>query len=81
MIDLLPLSWLIERDGSQFIKLDRCISDEKPDTFAIRHCGDCLNKSGQWEYEPMPPHREDDFYERCRFASIEEAMQVWEAAK
>jgi hypothetical protein len=35
--------------------------------------GLCLNKSGEWEYEPMPSSRDDDFLFRCRFATAEEA--------
>lgn len=37
----------------------------------------CLNKEGNWEFEPMPSSRDDDFYKRCRFDTWKDA---WEAA-
>ena len=27
-----------------------------------------LTKDGDWEYEPNPSSRDDEFYERCRFS-------------
>lgn len=38
----------------------------------------CLNKEGEWEYEPQPSSRDDDFYARCRWATKEDAYQAWE---
>jgi hypothetical protein len=38
----------------------------------------CLNKEGEWEYEPMPSSRDDDFFARCRWDTREEAYQAWE---
>lgn len=39
--------------------------------YAVRNgLGRCLNKSGEWELEPMPSSRDDAFYERCRFDSF-----------
>lgn len=43
--------------------------------------GQCLNKKGEWEIEPMPSSRTNDFYRRCRFGSIEDAMRVWETTQ
>ena len=37
----------------------------------------CLNKEGEWEYEPMPSSRDDDFYARCRWDTVEEAYDAW----
>lgn len=36
----------------------------------------CLNKSGEWEYEPLPSSRDDDFMARCRFATADEAIEA-----
>jgi hypothetical protein len=45
-----------------------------PDKWAVRSNGDCLNTSGEWEWEPMPSSRDDEFLARCRFNSPQEAM-------
>lgn len=34
-------------------------------------------RQGQWEREPNPSYRDDDFLERCRFDSVDEAIQQW----
>jgi hypothetical protein len=41
-----------------------------------------LNCRGEWEYEPMFSHRENDFLERTRFATARAAfafLEVWRA--
>jgi len=42
--------------------------------WAVRCMGNCLNKQGEWEYEPLPSSRDDDFFARCRFGSASEAI-------
>jgi hypothetical protein len=39
--------------------------------------GNVLNKEGEWEWEPQPSSRDDDFFKRCRFDSAEEAYQFF----
>lgn len=41
--------------------------------YAVRDGSMVLSKSGEWEYEPMPSSRDDDFYARCRFDTLAEA--------
>ena len=48
--------------------------------WAVRRLSSCLNKEGEWEYEPIPSSRDDDFYARCRFDSLDEAFDAWERA-
>jgi len=43
--------------------------------------GCCLNKSGEWEWEPSPSNREDDFLARCRFATARDAIGAALAAQ
>ena len=40
-----------------------------------------LNKQGQWEDEPIPSSRTDDFLARCRFDSLEECATAIRAMK
>lgn len=44
-----------------------------PDKYAIRKHGRCLNVDAEWEYEPRPSSRDEDFMKRCRFDSFSEA--------
>ncbi len=46
-----------------------------PDLWCIKMSGDwCLTKDLQWEWEPMPSSRSDEFIRRTRFASRCEAL-------
>ena len=49
---------------------------EGPPLWAVRLNGECLNKSGEWEWEPMPSSRDDEFLARCRFATHTEAIRA-----
>jgi len=44
--------------------------------WAVRWMGRCLTHDGEWEYEPQPSSRDDAFYARCRFDSLEEAVTL-----
>lgn len=37
--------------------------------------GNCLNKSGEWEWEPMPSSRDAEFLSRCRFPTADAAIE------
>ena len=49
----------------------------KPDKWAIRESGCCMNRNGEWEYEPIPSSRDDAFMERCRFNTVEDALFIY----
>lgn len=49
------------------------------DSWCIHHCGSCLNTDGEWEYEPMPSNREDDYIARTRYP-LNEAFRLAIAA-
>lgn len=71
--DLIPTVYQIDMSANspQF-----CLTG--PSKFAIRSAGrSCLNKLGEWEYEPFPSNRTDDFLERCRYDSLEEAVETY----
>lgn len=44
--------------------------------WAVLDCGFVLNKDGVWEYEPMPSSRDDEFLDRCRFDTFEDAVKA-----
>jgi hypothetical protein len=38
--------------------------------------GECMDSDGNFEYEPSPSNRSDDFKQKYRFSSPEEAFVV-----
>lgn len=48
--------------------------------WAVRRDGLVLNQQGDWETEPQPSNRSDDFLERCRFDSSGQAITAARAA-
>ncbi len=57
--------------------IERCSQRDQSYKWAIRRNGSCLNNEGEWEYEPMPSSRDDDFMARCRYDSAESAYATW----
>ena len=50
--------------------------DGRENVWAVRNHGCCLNKKyNEFEYEPSPSNRDDDFIENCRFKSPSEALE------
>lgn len=43
--------------------------------WAVTNGGACYNTLGEWEVEPMPSSRTEDFFERCRYP-LDEALRV-----
>lgn len=36
-----------------------------------------MNHDAEWELEPSPSNRDDEFYERCRFDTLAEAVTTY----
>lgn len=62
------------------IWIERREQRDGPALWAVSNGGSCLAKDGEWEYEPLPSSRDDDFLKRCRFATFEEAVERADAA-
>lgn len=62
------------------LQVERCLRRVGPKQmaafWAVRRDGFALNKQGEWEYEPMPSSRTDEFLERCRFADVNDAISA-----
>ncbi len=43
--------------------------------WAVVQGGACLNKEGQWEYEPLPSSRDEAFFDRCRY-TLDQALRL-----
>lgn len=63
----------------EWILVRKCVGHRlpKPVMWKVERRGFVLAKDGEWEYEPNPSSRDDEFYARCRFDTFEEA---WKAA-
>ena len=73
-----PVSWVWNRsegtnDYLSPICIDRCRQIDGSVKYAVRQSGACLNRFGEWEYEPIPSSRDDEFFNRCRFERWEDA--------
>ena len=66
------------RDDAFPVTLERVGQLDGPDRWAIRWGGMCLTQSGKWEHERLPSSRTKAFFNRCRFATAEDALAVWD---
>jgi len=49
--------------------------------WAVRMGRECLTRKGTWEFEPQPSSRTKEFYERCRFPNLPEAVHTYVKAR
>lgn len=59
------------------VRLERMVQSDGSELWAIREKGYCLNVNGEWEYEPLPSSRDQRFFKRCRFKTLEQAVSFW----
>ena len=59
------------------VRVERIAQHDGSTLWAVRRGGNVLGRDGEWEYEPLPSSRDDDFFARFRFATIDAA---WSAA-
>jgi hypothetical protein len=67
--DLKPCAYRVDRDT----RIEEVLQMNGSSLWAVRRDGRCLNNRGEWEYEPLPSSRDDDFIKRCRFPTPEAA--------
>jgi len=58
------------------VKIVRTMQIKGPDKWKVTDGFSCLNKNGEWEYEPIPSARDKEFLARCRFDSAQEAIDA-----
>lgn len=61
------------------VKVIRCEGHrlpKQPYMWKVEWCGSVLSKLGQWEQEPWPSNRNDRFYSRFRFDTLEDAFKA-----
>lgn len=65
--------------GSKTADIERRDQRDATQLWAVKDGSCCLAKDGEWEYEPLPSSRDEEFIARCRYATKEEALAALEA--
>lgn len=65
-------------DGSRLERVEQASGEAM---WAVRKDGNCLNRFGQWEWEPFPSGRDEDFLSRCRWRHVSDAHQAWKKSR
>lgn len=65
-------------DSPKFVRMNSPFY--RGEKWAVRRLSQCLARDGEWEYEPMPSSRDDEFYARCRFDSLECAVETFKSS-
>ena len=76
-----PITWVREGDKNSMFPVQIILMSSnayKGEKYCVRSGHNCLNTKGEWEYEPQPSSRNDAFYKRCRFDTLEEAKKTLE---
>ena len=56
--------------------------DHGPDRWSIcKNQTFCLSKTGEWEWTPRNSEKTEDFFDRCRYASRDEAIDYYQRWK
>lgn len=56
--------------------IELVLNPRGPAKYAVRRGSSCLNKDLEWEWEPSPSNRDDEFKKRCRFDTFEQASNA-----
>ena len=67
MRELISAYTLIPDGADHHDAIEVVLRHYEKDQWAIVRLGQCLNRDNEWEWEPQPSSRDDDFYARCRF--------------
>lgn len=69
-----PVSYAVVGDNDAFRPLiEKAIQRDGSELWKVSRGGAVLNKLGEWEYEPSPSSRDDEFLKRCRYATLADA--------
>ena len=58
------------------------VEDRGAGAWAVVDGASCLNRDGEWEYEPLPSSRTQAFFDRCRYPkneAIQRAQDIQQA--
>lgn len=60
------------------VRIKETLNRDGQSKWKIVSMGDNLNRQGNWEHEPLPSSRDDEFIARCRFETFDEAVKIAE---
>lgn len=60
--------------AQRLVTIDKTYQRDGTFKWKVSRGRSCFNKQGEWEYEPLPSHRDDAFLQRCRYDTLSEAM-------
>lgn len=63
-------------EGMNGIKVERVQQIKGPAKWAVRCNGNVLSVQGEWDWEPMPSSRDDDWLEKFRFDNAQDAIDA-----
>jgi hypothetical protein len=80
---LIPTQFILEDADNSVDPFNRVTFNRRKSPFyegvrwAVRRNDECLSIDGEWEYESTPSYRHDDFYDKFRFLSLDDALHVY----
>ncbi len=60
----------------QPVHIDRVRKRDGTDWYAIRQGGVCMDTVGDWEFEPLPSNRTEEWLQRFRFPTLADAQEA-----
>lgn len=75
--DLEVYAYILDKEDEFSSILLFRVKSEDGIRWAVRNGNYCMNKDGEWEYEPSPSNRDDEFYKRCRFMKSSDAYDTY----
>jgi len=84
---LIPSQFILESADNDVTPFNRVTFNRQKSPFyegirwAVRRNEECLASDGEWEWEPSPSNRDDAFYDRCRFLSLNDAMRAFDLSE
>jgi hypothetical protein len=74
---LIATQWMDPATGARIERTSR--TGDKP-SYAVRFHGNCLSRDGEWEWEPQPSSRDQEFLESHRWSDLGDAEKALLAA-
>jgi len=80
---LIPTQFILEDADNSVDPFNRVTFNRQKSPFyegvrwAVRRNDECLGTDGQWEWETNLSSRDDEFYDRFRFLSLDDALRVY----
>lgn len=68
-------------DAGQGVRIEATKQIDGSTKWAIRSRGSVMATTGEWECEPQPSSRDDQFMNRCRFNTPAEALACLQRAR